>query len=282
MNTMGRVIAWTNRRYLDAVADHVVIFDGATGTELAKYELGPADFGGERTEGLMEMLLFHRPEVVAQVHATYFEAGAEVVETNTFRGNRVSLAEFGVGDRALEINRRAAEIARQAADRVTADSGRPRFVAGAMGPTGKLLSLEKMERMEEDVTFDEIAAVYAEQSRGLIEGGVDLLLLETQQDLLELKAAIQGIWRTFCALGQRVPIQAQVTLDVHGRMLTGPSVEAALVTLAALPVDVIGLNCSTGPEEMRDAVRRLLALTQHPVSVLPNAGMPESVDGRAV
>lgn len=285
MNTMGDVIAWTNRRYLDAVADHVVLFDGATGTELAKYELGPADFGGERTEGLMEMLLFHRPEVVAQVHATYFAAGAEVVETNTFRGNRVSLAEFGVGDRALEINRRAAEIARQAADRVAAESGRPRFVAGAMGPTGKLLSLEKLEKLEkmkEDVTFEEIAAVYAEQSRGLLEGGVDLLLLETQQDLLELKAAIQGVWRTFRALGQRVPIQAQVTLDVHGRMLTGPSVEAALATLAALPVDVIGLNCSTGPEEMRGAVRRLLALTQHPVSVLPNAGMPESVDGRAV
>ncbi len=282
MNTMDEIIPWTNRRYLDAVADHVVLFDGATGTELAKYGPGPADFGGERTAGLMEMLLFHRPEVVAQVHATYFEAGAEVVETNTFRGNRVSLAEFGVADRALEINRRAAEIARQAADRVTADSGRPRFVAGAMGPTGKLPSLEKMERMEEDVTFDEIATVYAEQSRGLLEGGVDLLLLETQQDLLELKAAIQGIWRTFRALNQRVPIQAQITLDVHGRMLTGPSVEAALATLAALPVDVIGLNCSTGPEEMRGAIRRLLALTQHPVSVLPNAGMPESVDGRAV
>ncbi|MFP4395827.1 MAG: methionine synthase [Anaerolineales bacterium] len=279
VNKMGDMIRWTNRRYLDAVADHVVLFDGATGTELAKYELGPADFGGERTEGLMEMLLFHRPEVVAQVHATYFEAGAEVVETNTFRGNRVSLAEFGVGDRALEINRRAAEIARQAADRVAAESGRPRFVAGAMGPTGKLLS---MEAGEEGVTFDEIAAVYAEQAHGLLEGGVDLLLLETQQDLLELKAAIQGVWRTFHALGQRVPIQAQVTLDVHGRMLTGPSVEAALATLAALPVDVIGLNCSTGPEEMRGAVRRLLALTRHPVSVLPNAGMPESVNGRAV
>ncbi len=276
VNTMGDVLSWTNRRYLDAVADHVVLFDGATGTELAKYELGPADFGGERTEGLMEMLLFHRPEVVAQVHATYFEAGAEVVETNTFRGNRVSLAEFGVADRALEINRRAAEIARRVADRVADDTGRPRFVAGAMGPTGKLPT------MEEDMTFEDIAEVYAEQARGLVEGGVDLLLLETQQDLLELKAAIQGIWRTFRALGQRVPIQAQVTLDVHGRMLTGPSVEAALATLAALPVDVIGLNCSTGPEEMRGAVRRLLALTQHPVSVLPNAGMPASVDGRAV
>ncbi|NBD35480.1 MAG: methionine synthase, partial [Chloroflexi bacterium] len=243
MDIVGEIeiIEWTNRRYLDAVADHVMLFDGATGTELAKYELGPADFGGERTEGLMEMLLFHRPEVVAQVHATYFAAGAEVVETNTFRGNRVSLAEFGVGDRALEINRRAAEIARQAADRV-----------GSMGPTGKLPSLATAVA---EVTYEEIAAVYAEQARGLLEGGVDLLLLETQQDLLELKAAIQGIWRTFRALDQRVPIQAQVTLDVHGRMLTGPSVEAALVTLAALPVDVIGLNCSTGPEEMRGAIR---------------------------
>jgi 5-methyltetrahydrofolate--homocysteine methyltransferase len=273
-------VRFTNRRYLDAVEDHVVVFDGATGTQLAKSPLTVEDFGGERTEGLMEMLVFHRPEVVEAVHAAYLAAGAEAVETDTLRANRITLAEFGVEERALEINRRAATIARRAADRLRRETGIPRFVAGSMGPTGKLPSLDDPELS--DVTFDALVEAYAEQARGLLEGGVDVLLLETQQDLLELKAAIYGIWQTFRALGVRAPIQAQVTLDAGGRMLTGPDVEAAAVALAALPVDIIGMNCSTGPDEMRESVRRLLALTNRPVSVLPNAGMPENVDGRAV
>ena len=270
----------THPRYLDAVADHVVLFDGATGTGLAKFDLTAADFGGERTEGLWEMLVWHRPELVESLHAAYLAAGAEVIETDSFRANRITLREFGIADRTLELNRAAATLARRVADRFQAETGIPRFVAGAMGPTGKLLSLDDPELS--DVTFDELAEVYAEQARGLIEGGVDVLLLETQQDLLELKAAIHGIGRTFRRLGARLPLQVQVTLDASGHTLTGPDVEAALVTLAALPVDIIGLNCSTGPEEMREAVSRLLALTNRPVSVLPNAGMPENVDGRAV
>ncbi len=270
----------THPRYLDAVADHVVLFDGATGTGLAKFDLTAEDFGGERTEGLWEMLVWHRPELVESLHASYLAAGAEVIETDSFRANRITLREFGIAERTLELNRAAATLARRVADRFQAETGIPRFVAGAMGPTGKLLSLDDPELS--DVTFDELAEVYAEQARGLIEGGVDVLLLETQQDLLELKAAIHGIGRTFRRLGVRLPLQAQVTLDSGGHTLTGSDVEAALVTLAALPVDVIGLNCSTGPEEMREAVSRLLALTNRPVSVLPNAGMPENVDGRAV
>lgn len=267
-------------RYLDAVADHVVLFDGATGTGLAKFDLTAEDFGGKRTEGLWEMLVWHRPELVESLHAAYLAAGAEVIETDSFRANRVTLQEFGIAERTLELNRAAATLARRVAARFQAETGIPRFVAGAMGPTGKLLSLD--DPALSDVTFDELAEVYAEQAQGLIEGGVDVLLLETQQDLLELKAAIHGIGRTFRRLGMRVPLQAQVTLDASGHTLTGSDVEAALVTLAALPVDVIGLNCSTGPEEMREAVSRLLALSNRPVSVLPNAGMPENVDGRAV
>ena len=270
----------TNRRYLDAIEDHVVLFDGATGTELAKHDLTADDYGGARTKGLNEMLVLHRPEVVADVHRTYFEAGAEVVETDTFRGNRLTLAEFGVVDRVQEINREAAALARTVADEIEATTGTLRFVAGTMGPTGKLPSLD--DPALSDVTFDALTNVYAEQARALIEGGVDVLLLETQQDLLELKAAVHGIWRAFDALGVRLPIQAQMTLEAGRHILTGPDVEAALATLAALPVDIIGMNCSTGPEEMRGAVRRLLALTNRPVSVLPNAGMPENVGGRAV
>ncbi len=271
---------YTNRRYLDAIADHIVLFDGATGTELAKFSLKAEDYGGPRTEGLLEMLLLHRPEVVTQVHASYLAAGAEVVETDSFRANRLTLRDFGIGEMTVELNRLAAETARRAADRAEAESGMPRFVAGSMGPTGKLPSLDDPELS--DVSFAELADIYAEQSRGLLLGGVDLLLLETQQDLLELKAAIHGIWHTFHELDVRVPIQAQVTLDTSGHMLTGADVETALVTLAALPVEIIGVNCSTGPEEMRASVRRLAARSNRPVSVLPNAGMPENVGGQAV
>ena len=273
-------VPFTNRNYLDAVEDHVLLYDGATGTELAKHELRAVDFGGTRTEGLMEMLLLHRPELVKAAHAAYLEAGAEVVETNSFRANRITLEEFGLAARTEELNRRAAELARQVADRYAADTGVPRFVAGSMGPTGKLPSLDDSELS--DVTFGELAAIYAEQARGLLLGGVDLLLLETQQDLLELKAAVHGIWRTFAELELRVPIQAQMTLDASGHLLTGPDVEAVAVTLAALPVEIIGLNCSTGPEEMRASVRRLLEVSNRPVAVLPNAGMPENIGGRAV
>ncbi len=274
------LIPYTNRRYLDAVEDHVVLCDGATGTQLALFDLGAADYGGERTQGLNEMLLLHRPDAVEAAHVAYLEAGADAIETNSFRGNRLTLAEFGVGDLTPELNRRAASLARAVADRYTAATGRPRFVVGSMGPTGQLPSLDDPELSR--FTFAELAEVYAEQAQALLEGGVDVLLLETQQDLLELKAAVQGVWQAFTRLGVRVPIQAQITLDASGHTLTGPDAETALVAMAALPVDIIGLNCSTGPEEMRAAVRRLLALSNRPISVMPNAGMPENVAGRAV
>ena len=274
-----KTIAFSNRRYLDAVADHVVIFDGATGTELAKFALTSADFGGAQTHGLWEMLLFQRPDLVTQVHTRYLNAGAEAIKTNSFRANPINLAELGLADRVHEIGQTAAQLAHQAAAHARAATGIPRFVAGSMGPSGKLPSLDDPELS--DISFAELVTAYADYARGLITGGVDLLLLETHQDLLEIKAAIHGIWRVFEELSVRIPIQAQVTLEASSHMLSGPDVEAALVTLAALPVDVIGLNCSTGPDEMRESVRRLLALSQHPISIMPNAGMPENVNGQA-
>ncbi len=273
-------LPWTNRRYLDAVLDHVVLFDGAMGTELQKYPLTAEDFGGVATEGLMEMLVLHRPAWVRAVHRAYLDAGAEVIETDTFRANRITFADFGLEERVVEINRRAARLAREVADAVAAETGMPRYVAGSMGPSGKLPSLDDPDLS--DIPFAELVEVFAEQARGLIEGGVDLLLLETQQDLLELKAAVLGIWETFRRMGVRLPIQAQVTLDGGGHMLTGPDIDVAVVTLAALPVDLIGMNCSTGPDEMRPSVRRLVSLSNRPASVLPNAGMPRNVGGQAV
>jgi len=270
---------FTRRGYLDALADHVVIFDGATGTELAKFSPAPADFGSERAQGLWEMLLFYRPELVTQVHEAYLSAGAEAIKTDTFRANPITLAEFGVAERLDEITATAARLAREAADRFAQQVGAPRFVAGSVGPSGKLPSLDDPQLS--NVSFAELVEVYAAYARGLVAGGVDLILMETHQDLLELKAAVHGVWRVFAELDVRIPIQAQVTLEPNGHMLGGPDIEAALATLAALPVDVIGMNCSTGPNEMRDSVRRLLALSRHPVSVMPNAGMPENVDGRA-
>ncbi|MBN1920633.1 MAG: homocysteine S-methyltransferase family protein [Anaerolineae bacterium] len=272
-------IPFSRRDYLDALEDHVILFDGATGTQLARMSPAAADFGGERTEGLNEMLLLHRPDLVEATHAAYLAAGAEAIETNSFRANRLTLAEFGVSEMALDLNRRAAQLARRVADRVALEVRAPRFVAGSMGPTGRLLSLEDADG---ESSFDLLTEVYAEAAQGLLEGGVDVLLLETQQDLLELKAAILGVWHTFRRLGVRVPLQAQITLDAGGRMLTGPDVAAAAATLMALPVDIVGINCSTGPEEMRDAVRRLVALSPRPVCVMPNAGMPQNIGGKAI
>ncbi len=263
--------------YLDAIQRGLVIFDGATGTEVQKLALPPEAFGGAAWQGLGEALVLHTPDAIAQVHSAYYRVGAQVVETATFRANRIALREFGLETRVREINQRAAQLARQVADRFAAETGVPRFVAGSMGPTGKLPSLDDPELSA--ISFEELSAVYAEQAEALIAGGVDVLLLETHQDLLEVKAAIHGISRAIRASGRPVALQAQVTLDHTGRMLTGPDIEAVVATLSALSVDVIGINCSTGPEEMRESVRRLVALSPRPVAVLPNAGMPCNVDG---
>ena len=271
---------YTNRRYLDAIDDHVVIFDGAMGTNVQLYKLEAEDFGGERYNGLNEALVLSRPEIIEEIHTSFLNVGSEAVETCTFRGNRLTLNEFGLGDRVIEINRAAAQIARRACDKAARETGIPRFVAGSMGPTGKLPSGNDPDLS--NISFEELADVFYEQAQGLVEGGADVLLVETSQDILEVKAAVVGINRYFADAGVRIPLQAQVTLDVTGKMLFGTDIESALTTLEALPIDVIGINCSTGPEYMREPIKFLVENSTLPISVLPNAGLPINVDGEAV
>ena len=261
-----------DRNYLDALRERVVIFDGAMGTQLMDRNLSPEDFGGERYQGCNEALVLSRPDVIEEIHRAYLEAGADVLETDSFTASRLKLDEYGLGERIVEINRAAAAIARRACDAFEARDGRARYVAGSLGPTGFLVS--SSDPALSKITYGELKDVYGEQARALVEGGADLLLIETSQDLLEVKAAIAGIVREFERGLRRVPIQAQVTLDVTGRMLLGTDIRAVRATLEALPIDVIGLNCSTGPTHMRDPVRFLAESARCFIAVVPNAGLP--------
>ena len=270
---------FTNRRYLDALEKHILLFDGATGTNLERKNLTPDDFGGERMYGCYDYLVITRPDVVQAQHRSFLEVGVDAVKTDSFRSNRLTLKEFGLDDRVLEINRTAASLAREAADEFSTPD-KPRFVAGSMGPSGKLISSEDPEMS--NISFDDLADVFREQAVGLIEGGVDLLLIETSQDILEVKAVIHGIRRAFGETGEVLPIQAQVTLDTTGRMLMGTDIAAVRAILEGMGIDLIGLNCSTGPEHMREPIRYLTENAALPVSCIPNAGMPMNVDGKAV
>ncbi|MCL4509129.1 MAG: homocysteine S-methyltransferase family protein, partial [Chloroflexi bacterium] len=240
-------------------------------------ELSAEDFDGH--DGLNDYLVLSRPDITEDIHHCYLEAGADVLETWTFGSNRPKLAEYDVQDKLYQINFTAAQIARRLADAYSTPE-RPRFVAGSMGPSGMLPSTDDPTLGQ--ITFDELADIYGEQARPLVEGGCDLLVLETTQDMLELKAAIAGITRYFKSSGRWIPIQAQVTLDVTGRMLLGTDISAAMATLEALPVQVIGLNCSTGPQHMRESIQYLCSHSELPISCIPNAGIPLNVEGKAV
>jgi 5-methyltetrahydrofolate--homocysteine methyltransferase len=266
-------------RYLDLLARRVLVFDGAMGTSLQGMGLVAADFGGPALEGCNDHLVFSRPDVVEAVHASFLEVGCDVLETNTFRSNRLTLQEYGLHERVVELNRAAAALARRVADRF-ATPERPRFVAGSIGPSGYLPSTSDPALGR--VGYAELVTVFEEQARGLIEGGADVLLIETSQDILEVKAQVTGIRRACREMGVSVPIQAQVTLDTSGRMLLGTDIAAAMVILESLRVDVIGLNCSTGPEHMRQPIRFLCEHSRLPISVIPNAGIPHNDGGRAI
>ncbi len=270
---------YTNRRYLDALNQRVLIFDGAMGTSLQKMNLTAEHFGGEVTNGCNDYLVISYPQAVQAVHRSFLEAGVDVIETDTFRANRLTLSDYGLQERTREINCRAAELARGVADEFSTPE-QPRFVAGSIGPSGKLPSMDDPELS--NISFDELAEVFKEQALGLIEGGVDLLLVETSQDILEVKASLEGIRRAFSESGEWLPVQAQVTLDVTGRMLLGTDIGAVLAILEGFPIDVIGLNCSTGPDYMREPIRYLGENSSLPVSCIPNAGLPLNVDGQAV
>jgi 5-methyltetrahydrofolate--homocysteine methyltransferase len=271
---------YTNRRYLDALEKKVLVFDGAMGTSLQNQHLTAEHFGGEKYNGCNDYLVISYPAAVEKVHRSFMEVGVDVLETDTFRSNRLTLGEYGLGERTNEINVAAASLARRVADEFAAKTGQPRFVAGSIGPSGKLPSADDPELS--NMQFDELADIFREQAVGLIQGGVDVILIETSQDILEVKAAIHGVTKAFAETGVWLPIQAQVTLDTSGRMLLGTDADATIAILEDLPIDVIGLNCSTGPEHMREPIRILGEGTRLPVSCIPNAGLPLNVDGQAV
>jgi 5-methyltetrahydrofolate--homocysteine methyltransferase len=264
--------------FRDAIASRVLVFDGAMGTQIQGEHLTTSDFGGH--EGANDLLTLTRPDLIEAIHARYYAAGCDIVETNTFGSSRLKLDEYGVGHRTYEVNFRAAILARRAAERYSTAS-RPRFVAGSIGPTGMLPS--SSDPALGNITSDALERIYFEQAKGLIEGGVDAIIVETQQDILELRAAVLGVDACRRELMRDVFLIAQPTLiDQNGRMLLGTDIASAVATLERLPVDCVGLNCSTGPAEMRESVRILAERCSHYVSVLPNAGMPENVDGKAV
>jgi len=266
--------------FLSELKRRVLVYDGAMGTNVQKHNLTPEDFQGK--EGCNELLVLSRPDVIRAIHASFLEAGCDVIETDSFGSSSIVLAEYDLQDRTRELNIVAARLARSVADEYSTPD-RPRFVAGSMGPTTKLPSLGH-------IGYDAMAAAYREQAEALIEGGVDVLLVETCQDLLQVKialAACQDAIRDaregrIPSTGRNVALQAQITLEATGAMLLGSEIGAALAVLESLQPDVIGLNCATGPAEMNDAVRFLCQNSTLPISVLPNAGLPQNEGGRAV
>src|ERR1700759_2687671 len=253
------------RDFMAATRDRILVYDGGMGATLEQFDLSlETDY---RLPGRChEALVLNRPDVIEGVHGSSIEAGAEVLETDTFQASRLKLSEWGLQEHTVEINQKAAEIARKAA-------GEHRFVAGSIGPTGFLPASDDPSLGQ--IRFPELFDVFTEQAHALIKGGADLIIIETAQDILEVKAAILGAREAFKHAGRSVPIQCSVSLlPQGGKMLLGTDISAVLTTLEALEVDVIGLNCSTGPEDMRDAIRFLGEFSPVPVHCIPNAGLP--------
>ncbi|MCI0896096.1 MAG: methionine synthase [Chloroflexi bacterium] len=255
-------------RLKSLLKERILVVDGAMGTSIQDRNLGPDDFGGPEYEGCNEYLVLTRPEVIAGIHQEFLDAGADILETDTFGATPVVLEEYNLAHLARRINREAAQLARGLADEASTPE-KPRFVAGSMGPTTKSISVTG------GITFDEMSASYQEQALGLVEGGVDLLLLETTQDTLNLKAGLEAIDRAFAELGQQVPIAVQGTIEAMGTLLAGQDAEAFYTSVAHRDLLWIGFNCATGPEFMTDHIRTLAGLSRFPVATVPNAGLPD-------
>src|SRR2546425_5142448 len=260
--------------FLDTLKDRIVVFDGAMGTNLHAQDLSVDDYGGPQFEGCPEHLLISMPEAVEKVHAGFLEVGCDVVETDSFGSTSIVLGEYQVAHLAYELNLKAAQLAKRVAIDFSTKE-KPRWVAGSMGPTTKLPTLGH-------ISFLDMKASYREQARGLLDGGADLLIVETCQDILQTKAALAAIFEEFESSKRRVPVIAQVTIEAFGTMLMGTEIGAALTALEPFPIDVIGMNCATGPQQMADNVRYLCQNWSRAVSVIPNAGIPENVGGHAV
>ncbi|HMQ04279.1 MAG TPA: homocysteine S-methyltransferase family protein [Pyrinomonadaceae bacterium] len=258
--------------FLDLLKERVIIFDGAMGTFLQSLNLSIDEWGGAEFENCSENLLYTRPDAIESVHTAFLEAGCDVIETNSFGGSEVVLSEFGIAEKTYDVNFKAATLAKRiAADFSTPD--KPRFVAGSIGPGTKLPTLGH-------ITYRNLKDAYREQVRGLIEGGSDVLIVETCQDLLQTKAALAAIFDHFKKNKIRIPVIAQVTIETFGTMLNGTEIAAALTALEPFPIDVIGMNCGTGPKQMAESLKYLCENSPIPVSVLPNAGLPEVKDGK--
>src|SRR5438552_11737885 len=263
-----------SKSFLDTLRDRIVVFDGAMGTNLHAQDLSVDDYGGPQFEGCPEHLLISKPVAVEKVHAGFLEVGCDVVETDSFGGASIVLAEYQIADLAYELNVKAAQLAK----RVVSDFStkeRPRWVAGSMGPTTKLPTLGH-------ISFLDMKASYREQARGLLDGGADLLIVETCQDILQTKAALAAIFDEFESSKRRVPVIAQVTIEAFGTMLMGTEIGAALTAIEPFPIDIVGMNCATGPQQMTENVRYLCQNSKFAVSVIPNAGIPENIGGHAV
>ncbi len=259
--------------FRDILRERVLVFDGATGTSLQAMNLSPEDFGGDEYQGCNEYLVLSKPEVQEEIHRSFLEAGADIIETNTFGATDIVLAEYALEDRAREINIVAARIARRLADEYSTNE-KPRFVAGSIGPTTKLPSLGH-------VSFDRLHASYMEQVDGLMEGGADILCIETCQDILQAKAALIAVMDCFRERGLRLPVIVSITVETTGAMLLGTDIGAALTTLEPYEIiDALGMNCATGPKEMEENLRYLADNSPFSIFLMPNAGLPENVGGQ--
>jgi len=258
-------------KFLELLKEKIVVFDGAMGTNLMAQNLTLDDFGGANFENCSENLIYTRPDAVLNVHRAFLEAGSDVIETNTFGGNTIVLQEFGIADKAYDVNLKAAQMAKHIANDFSTKA-QPRFVAGSMGPGTKLPTLGH-------ISYLDLKKNYEEQVRGLFDGGVDLFIVETCQDILQTKAALHAIFDFFAEKRVKLPVIAQVTIETFGTMLNGTEISAALTALEPFPIDVVGMNCGTGPKQMAESLKYLCENAPLPVSVLPNAGLPEVKDG---
>jgi 5-methyltetrahydrofolate--homocysteine methyltransferase len=252
----------------EVLAERILLIDGATGTALQACDLHAADFGGAHLEGCNENLVFTRPDVILDMHRKYLEVGADIIETDTFGGTSIVLAEYDLQDKVFEQNKLAAELARQVADEMST-SNKPRFVAGSIGPTTKAISVTG------GITFQELADSFHGQAAGLVAGGADILLVETMLDTRNIKAALVGIWQLFDEIGYTVPVMVSATIELMGTMLAGQTAEALAVSMMHADLLSLGLNCATGPEFMTDHLRGLATTSEHRLSCYPNAGLPD-------